>query len=134
MNRSARPSAAPTRLAQASGCHAEILTKLEFLNPLASVKHRIALAMVEAAEQAGAIGPGGMLIEATSGNTGIALAFVCAAKGYRLILTMPESMSVERRKMLQLLGTELEFTPAEQGMRGAVERAGQLVSTHGQTQ
>ncbi len=115
------------RLAQASGCHAEILTKLEFFNPLASVKDRIALAMVEAAEQAGAIGPDGMLIEATSGNTGIALAFVCAAKGYRLILTMPESMSVERRKMLQLLGAELELTPADQGMRGAVERAGQLV-------
>jgi len=115
------------RLAQASGCHAEILTKLEFFNPLASVKDRIALAMVEAAEQAGAISPGGTLIEATSGNTGIALAFVCAAKGYRLILTMPESMSVERRKMLQLLGAELELTPAEQGMRGAVERAQQLV-------
>jgi cysteine synthase A len=115
------------RLARASGCHAEILTKLEFFNPLASVKDRIALAMVEAAERAGAIGPESVLIEPTSGNTGIALAFVCAAKGYSLILTMPESMSVERRKMLQLLGAELELTPAEQGMRGAVERAQQLV-------
>lgn len=113
-----------------AGCAAELLVKLEFFNPLASVKDRIALAMVEAAEHAGRIGPKTVLIEPTSGNTGIALAFVCAAKGYRLILTMPESMSIERRKMLQLLGAELELTPASQGMRGAIERAETLVRTN----
>jgi len=115
------------RLKEDSGCKAEILGKCEFFNPLASVKDRIGLAMIEAAEVSGDLKPGSTLIEPTSGNTGIALAFVCAAKGYRLILTMPESMSVERRKMLALLGAEIDLTPANKGMAGAVERAQQLV-------
>jgi cysteine synthase A len=118
------------RMTEASGCRAEILAKLEFFNPLSSVKDRIALAMVEAAERDGRLRPDGILVEPTSGNTGIALAFVCAAKGYRLILTMPESMSIERRKMLQLLGAELELTPASEGMRGAIERAEVLLEAN----
>ena len=115
------------RLAQDGGAKADILGKCEFFNPLSSVKDRIGLAMVEAAEAAGRIKPGTVMVEPTSGNTGIALAFVCAAKGYRLILTMPDSMSVERRKMLLLLGAELELTPAAQGMRGAIARAEEIV-------
>jgi cysteine synthase A len=115
------------RLPDLHGVKAVILAKLEFFNPAASVKDRIGVAMIEAMEAAGIIGPQTVLIEPTSGNTGIALAFVAAARGYRLILVMPESMSIERRKMLQLLGAELHLTPAAQGMRGAIAEAEELV-------
>jgi cysteine synthase A len=117
------------RLARAEGALADIALKLEFFNPLASVKDRIGVAMIEAMEAEGRLAPGAVVVEPTSGNTGIALAFVCAARGYRLILTMPESMSVERRKMLRLLGAEIELTPREQGMKGAVARANELLET-----
>jgi cysteine synthase A len=114
------------RLSRDSGCRAELYGKLEFFNPMGSVKDRIGLAMIEAAEAAGDLRPGTVVIEPTSGNTGIALAFVCAAKGYRLVLCMPESMSMERRKMLLILGAELDLTPAAEGMRGALRRAEEL--------
>jgi cysteine synthase A len=128
----ATPLVRLARFARAHEAKAEILGKCEFFNPLSSVKDRIGLAMIEAAEQAGKIKPGKtVLVEPTSGNTGIALAFVAAAKGYRLILAMPESMSEERRRMLKILGAELELTPAAQGMRGAIARAEALVKQLG---
>ncbi len=117
------------RLAKDAGVEADILGKCEFFNPLASVKDRIGLAMIEAAEQEGLISEQALLVEPTSGNTGIALAFVCAAKGYRLVLTMPDSMSLERRKMLMLLGAKIELTPVAQGMQGAIDRAQEIVDT-----
>jgi cysteine synthase A len=117
------------RLAADAGVAAEILAKLEFFNPLGSVKDRIGVAMIEAMERAGRIRADTVIVEPTSGNTGIALAFACAAKGYRLILTMPESQSVERRKMMTFLGAELELTPARDGMAGAIRRAEALVES-----
>jgi len=106
-----------------AGLPAEVVVKLEFFNPLSSVKDRIGWAMVKAAEESGRLKPGGTLVEPTSGNTGIALAFVAAARGYRCVLTMPETMSVERRVLLRLLGAEIVLTPGTKGMRGAIERA-----------
>ncbi|MBX3455217.1 cysteine synthase A [Ferrovibrio sp.] len=115
------------RLGADAGIKATLLAKLEFFNPLASVKDRIGIALIEALEQQGKLKAGATIVEPTSGNTGIALAFVAAAKGYRLILVMPESMSVERRKMLKYLGAEIELTPPALGMRGAVARAEELL-------
>jgi cysteine synthase A len=111
------------------GIDADIVLKLEFFNPLASVKDRIGVNLIQALEAEGKLGPDAVIVEPTSGNTGIALAFVAAARGYRLILAMPESVSIERRKMLAYLGAELELTPREKGMNGAVARARELLAS-----
>jgi cysteine synthase A len=111
------------------GLRATLMAKFEFKNPLGSVKDRIGLAMIEAAERQGIIGKDTLIVEPTSGNTGIALAFVCAAKKYRLLLTMPETMSMERRKLLKHLGAELVLTPGAEGMKGAIKKAEEILSS-----
>lgn len=118
------------KLTAEHGINADIVLKLEFFNPLSSVKDRLAISLIEAGEASGKINKDTVIIEPTSGNTGIGLAFICAAKGYRLILTMPESMSFERRKMLRLFGAELDLTPADKGMSGAIARAKELAEKH----
>ena len=114
------------------GLDAEVCVKAEFFNPLFSVKDRIGKAMIEAAEKDGSLKPGGLIIEPTSGNTGIALAFIARSKGYRIILTMPESMSIERRVLLRLLGAEIVLTPRARGMNGAIAMAKKLLEEHGE--
>ncbi len=124
------PLVAMDRIAREKGVAARLLGKLEFFNPIGSVKDRIGVSMIDALEAQGRIAPGrGILVEPTSGNTGIALAFTAAARGYKLILVMPESMSIERRKMLSLLGAELVLTPAAQGMKGAIAKANEIVAS-----
>ncbi len=115
------------RVAQEAGAVAQVLVKLEYMNPLLSVKDRIGVSMIEALEAEGKIGPGSVIVEPTSGNTGIGLAFMCAVRGYRCILTMPESMSIERRKMFALLGAETVLTPKEQRVQGAIDAAHKLL-------
>jgi len=122
----ATPLVRLAKFAADGGCRADLLGKCEFFNPAHSVKDRIGLAMIEAAERDGLIDKDTTIVEPTSGNTGIALAFVCASKGYRLVIIMPDTASQERRRMLRLLGAEVEITPAEQGMTGAIRRAGEL--------
>ena len=122
------PMVRMARMPQAAGVKADLLFKLEFFNPIASVKDRIGVAMIDALEREGKLTPGKtVMVEPTSGNTGIALAFVAAARGYRLILVMPDSMSLERRKMLLLLGAQIELTEAAKGMKGAIARADEIV-------
>jgi len=116
------------RLATEMGCQAEVLAKLEFFNPISSVKDRIAVSMLEAMEADGSIGPGSVIVEPTSGNTGIGLAFACAAKGYRCILTMPDSFSIERRKLMKFLGAEVVLTPRAQGIGGAIDKAKEIIA------
>ena len=107
---------------------AEVIGKLEYFNPMSSVEDRIALAMIEDGEKRGVLNKNVTIVEPTSGNTGVGLAFVCAVKGYRLVLTMPETMSIERRKLLKILGAELVLTPGEKGMKGAIEAAEKMVA------
>lgn len=116
------------RFAHEAGCRAELLAKLEFFNPISSVKDRIAVSMLEAMEADGTLGPGSVIVEPTSGNTGIGLAFACAAKGYRCILTMPDSFSIERRKLIRFLGAELVLTPRDKGIGGAIEKAKEIIA------
>ncbi len=116
------------RTAKAHGAVADVLAKLEFFNPISSVKDRIAVALIDSVEADGSLRPGGVVIEPTSGNTGIGLAYVCAARGYRCILTMPETMSVERRRMMKILGAEIVLTPKEEGINGALSAAERLLA------
>jgi len=120
------PLVRPKRITD--GCVATVLLKCEFCNPLGSVKDRLAVALIDAAERDGLVSPGSIVVEPTSGNTGIGLAFVCASRGYRLVLTMPDSMSLERRSLLKMLGAEVILTPGEEGMPGAVRRAEELLA------
>lgn len=116
------------RLAAEMDCKAEVLAKLDFFNPISSVKDRIAVSMIETMENDGTIGPGSVIVEPTSGNTGIALAFACAARGYRCILTMPDSFSIERQKLMRYLGAELVLTPRAKGIGGAIDKAKEIVA------